>query len=144
MISKSCEYAIKAVVYLATTSKNESLANLKEVSKGINSPVSFTSKILQKLVKQEIVVSIQGKYGGFAANKNKITQLSIWDVVLAIDGNTFEKRCFIGLDQCSGENPCALHFEYLKVRQPLINFMKSTLISTVEQNVLNGIGVLKK
>lgn len=44
---------------------------MKAIAEQINSPVAFTAKILQKLVKSNIVCSVKGKHGGFEIEKNK-------------------------------------------------------------------------
>ena len=48
IFSNSCQYAIKSCIYLAV---KQDKIDVTEISEFINSPVSFTSKILQKLAK---------------------------------------------------------------------------------------------
>ena len=57
MFSKACEYAIKAVIIISLNSGKNKLTGVKEISEEIESPEAFTAKILQNLVKQEIISS---------------------------------------------------------------------------------------
>ena len=51
MFSKSCEYAIRATIFIASKCCEERRVGLKEISLAIDSPIAFTAKILQILSK---------------------------------------------------------------------------------------------
>lgn len=59
MFSKACEYAIRASIYIAAETEDGRCIGLPDIAKKINSPEAFTSKILQKLVKNEVIQSIE-------------------------------------------------------------------------------------
>jgi len=56
MLSKACEYSIKASTYIALRSLEEKWVSHKEIVSEIDSPVAFTVKILHQLAKSEILV----------------------------------------------------------------------------------------
>jgi Rrf2 family transcriptional regulator, iron-sulfur cluster assembly transcription factor len=60
MFSKTCKYAINAMIYVATLPTEQERVGLKEISKAINSPEAFTGKILQALVRDELLASTKG------------------------------------------------------------------------------------
>mgnify|MGYP002795141008 FL=1 len=64
MFSKACEYGIRATIYIAMQSLEGFRVNLKEIAAAIDSPIAFTAKILQQLVKSNIVESVKGAKGG--------------------------------------------------------------------------------
>ncbi len=68
MFSKSCEYGIKALIYIANYSIKDKRANISFPAEAIDSPTAFTAKILQRLVKGDIVNSRKGPHGGFCYN----------------------------------------------------------------------------
>ena len=72
MFSKACEYGIKATIYIAMQSMQNSRVSLKDIAKEIDSPVAFTAKILQQLARNKIVESVKGPTGGFQIEKKKI------------------------------------------------------------------------
>ena len=94
IFSKSCEYALRAVLY--TYMKSDSNANLgvKEIAKEIGSPVPFTAKILQQLTKKKIISSVKGPNGGFYIDPSS-KPVSIYQVVEAIDGTDFFERTVV-------------------------------------------------
>jgi Rrf2 family iron-sulfur cluster assembly transcriptional regulator len=143
MISKSCEYGIKAVICISVNTLINKRISLARVAENIKSPMAFTSKILQQLVRAEIVQSSKGSNGGFVINQQKIEKLTMWDVVNAIDGNELEHKCILGLGSCSEENPCPVHSDYSVLRKSILHFMNSTFIIDLSKTVSDGESVLK-
>ncbi|GAB1395874.1 MAG TPA: Rrf2 family transcriptional regulator [Saprospiraceae bacterium] len=128
MLSKACEYAIRASIIIASESQQKNRPGLTEIAEKINSPVAFTAKILQKLVKNKILMSIKGPGGGFEADKNALGTIRLIDIVLAIDGISPFSSCSLGLNECSEHNPCPVHHKYKPIKEKLIEmFDKTTL-----------------
>ncbi len=117
ILSKSCEYAIRAVVYLGYRSKAGNKTGIPEVADAIGSPLHFTGKILQTLAKKGVISSFKGPNGGFYLEKLDATFLV--DIVSAIDGNDIFTSCIMGLKSCSDTRPCPLHDRIKPVRQQL-------------------------
>ena len=72
MFSKACEYGIKAAIFIATKSYEGVRVSPKEIAENISSPQAFTAKILQSLVRHNIVNSVKGAYGGFQRFQNEV------------------------------------------------------------------------
>ena len=142
MFSKSCEYAIKAMIYVAQKSKDEVRVGVKEITKGIDAPEHFIAKILQDLVKKKLVNSAKGPNGGFYMDELNLKS-SIADVVRAIDGDGFNKDCVIGLKACSEKNPCPVHFEYKEIKRNLIAMLEGNTISDFKEKLDTGKFFLK-
>lgn len=47
MFSKSCEYAIKAMIFVAQKSKDQARVGIKEIAVGTDAPEHFMAKIMQ-------------------------------------------------------------------------------------------------
>jgi Rrf2 family protein len=89
MVSKTCEYAIRAMLFVAQKSKNDSKVGVKQIAKAIDSPEPFIAKILQDLGKKGLVLSSKGPTGGFYLDKAGLKK-SLADIVNAIDGDNEE------------------------------------------------------
>ncbi|MGM0581635.1 Rrf2 family transcriptional regulator [Marivirga salinae] len=126
MFSKTCEYAIRATIYIANKSKEGTNVGLKDIAKNIDSPEAFTAKILQKLVKDDLVSSIKGPNGGFSLSKKQQEKVYLIDVVRCIDGSQTYDGCGLGLSQCSEEKPCPIHFQFKEVRTKLKRMLENT------------------
>ena len=59
MFSKATEYALRATIYIAQKSSEENKLGIEEIAKAIDSPQSFTAKIMQLLTKNNKIASIR-------------------------------------------------------------------------------------
>lgn len=143
MLSKACEYGIKAAVFLAQQSKNEKLSNVTEIAQASNSPVAFTAKVLQLLAKFDIVSSVKGAQGGFYIEKKVLKKLNLLQIVTAIDGDNITHRCVLGLTQCSEVNPCPMHPKYKVIKANILHMLQTTMISELAGDLDQKIAVLK-
>lgn len=71
-------------------------------------PRHFLSKILQILVRKKLLVSTKGPSGGYKLAK-KASDISLYDVIEAIDGPEIFDKCGILNRTCNEENTCILH-----------------------------------
>ncbi|WP_159024108.1 Rrf2 family transcriptional regulator [Formosa sp. L2A11] len=143
MFSKACEYGIKASIFIALNSLEHRRVGPKEISKEINSPEAFTAKILQALVRNNIVNSIKGAHGGFEIDKKDIKTIMLADIVNAIDGDNIYKGCGLGLQQCNADKPCPMHEKFKLVRAELKNLLESTDLESLALDIKLGESFLK-
>ncbi|HNI45233.1 MAG: Rrf2 family transcriptional regulator [Chitinophagales bacterium] len=140
MLSKTCEYAIKATLYLAQKAHQSERANVKTIAKAIDSPDAFTAKVLQQLVKHGIVTSVKGTNGGFFIEPQTLPNLTLLQIVVAIEGDGLVKDCVLGLKNCSNVNPCPMHDKYAPIRDNILNMLQSLLVNDLatqlEQNMI--------
>lgn len=130
MFSKSCKYAIRAVIYIAR--KDEKLS-VHQIATAIDAPFHFIAKILQDLSRNKIINSTKGPNGGFSITEKQMNA-SIMNIVKAIDGDNIFKDCGLGLANCDASRPCPMHKEFSKIRRQLKSFLsKATLINFSNQ-----------
>ncbi|MEQ8359656.1 MAG: Rrf2 family transcriptional regulator [Cytophagales bacterium] len=135
MFSKACEYALKIMIYLCSVEEEQKLAGLKDVAQAIDSPTAFTAKILQKLVRAQLLESLRGPSGGF---KVVTRQISLLEVVNAIDGDRLVTGCVLGLKECSGIHPCPVHDKFMAVRDHLNGVLSTTYLKDLRGGVITG------
>ena len=128
MLSKTCEYALRAMIYIARQSRDGSIVNIKEIALKINSPELFIAKILQSLSKQGFLDSAKGRYGGFYITDEE-SKNSLADIITAIDGDKIFHGCGLGLAFCSETNPCPIHNSYKEARDQLYEIYSTTTLS---------------
>jgi Rrf2 family iron-sulfur cluster assembly transcriptional regulator len=142
MFSKTCEYGIRAVIYISAKGSQESKIGISDIGKNIEAPIQFTAKILQTLVHNEIVSSQKGVNGGFYLNKQQ-KQIQLIDVVRVIDGDKLFYGCGLGLKSCSEKEPCPLHDKFKVIRLSLKKMMEQTTIDDMSKNLKNGRSFLR-
>lgn len=121
LFSRQCEYALQAVMYLALKHDHD-MASIKELTDKLNIPYHFLAKILQDLTHKGLLVSHKGPAGGFrlAMPAEKIT---FFHIIEAIDGNSFTHNCILGFEECSQNNPCALHEQWSVSRDAIVEIL---------------------
>jgi len=139
IFSKKCEYGLQAVLYLSTIEETRS-ASADEISKKLNIPKEFVSKILQSLALKKIVGSKKGNSGGFFLGK-PASQIKLIEIVEAIDGLSLFQSCVLGFPDCSPDNPCPVHNKWGKLRNDAYNMLTT---ETLEQFRKKSIAKIKK
>lgn len=138
MFSKTAEYAIRATMFIAQKSAPDHKLGIEEISEAIDSPASFTAKILQMLTReQELICSVRGPHGGFYMTE-KALQLPLLRVLELVGEDGVLHKCVLGLSQCSEEKPCPLHHRYKKVKPELIKMFEGTTIGQLARDLENG------
>lgn len=134
MFSKSCKYAIRAVLYLAVNSNDEHKLGVKELSEELDVPKHFLAKLLQQLSRHGLISSTKGPSGGFyLTEEDRKRPLRL--VVESIDGPDVFNSCILGLPVCSSENPCPLHTTAYAYRQGLLELLDEQNIAELAEHV---------
>ncbi|MFW2135904.1 RrF2 family transcriptional regulator [Chryseobacterium sp. TY4] len=126
MFSKTCEYALRALIYITQQTKDGGRIGIKDIASGIDSPEYFIAKILQDLSRKGFVQSAKGPTGGFYLDDISLNR-SLADIVKEIDGDKIFTGCALGLKECSETHPCPVHNEFKHIRnnlQKMLNEMK--------------------
>ena len=141
MLSLTCKTAVKAVIYLASKHQSGTNAGIKEIAEYINASEHTVGKLLQTLVKHQVINSVKGPSGGFYISKEQLQQPVI-NIVEAIDGNQVFRECGLGLSQCSAAHPCPMHDQYKIARDILEDLFKQNRILDMCEPVNNGLAYL--
>ncbi len=140
MLSNSCRYGIRAVVYLASRYPEKNNIGIKEISGDLKLPTPFLAKILQQLARHKILDSVKGPNGGFSLHK-KPESITILDVVKIIDGEALFKNCLIHDGSCAEamkkKKTCPVHDDYSKVRADIDKLFRG---KTIEELVKTASG----
>ncbi len=142
IFSKTCEYALRSVFFIAHRTAAGNRVGIKEIALGIDSPEHFLAKILQDLSKRGIVQSVKGPNGGFYMDQSTLKR-PLSEVVEAVDGNSIFTGCGLGLAYCSETNPCPLHNDFKAIRNQLKDLLEQTSIENFSESLNLGITRLK-
>jgi len=137
MLSKSSQYAIRAVLYLSLNSNEERKYSPKEIAKAMDIPAPFLAKTLQELTKRNLITSVKGRNGGFYLSKENRHHTLI-SIVDSIDGIDKFQECILGLTVCSNDNPCSLHHAISPLRKKMIEELTFKTIDDLSKEIVNG------
>ncbi len=113
-LSKKSEYALMAVKYIALQ-QDKNCVTAREISNNYSIPYELVSKVLQRLARFNVVVSLQGAKGGYRLSKLP-SDISLIEVISAVEPNYQITSC---MKENSSSDDCE-HFNCCKIRNPLI------------------------
>jgi Rrf2 family nitric oxide-sensitive transcriptional repressor len=105
LLSQTTEYALRAIVWLATSSDEPQTTD--QIAKATKVPGGYLSKVLQSLGRSGLVTAQRGKHGGFVLTK-PAADITVLQVVNAVDPLRRIKVCPLGL-KSHGSVLCPLH-----------------------------------
>lgn len=105
MISQTAEYALRAVVCLASQPDKPMVT--PEIAEKAHVPAGYLAKVLQRLARAELVRSQRGLHGGFTLAL-PAAQITVLAVINAVDPLKRIRSCPLHLEK-HGQNLCPLH-----------------------------------
>lgn len=140
--SRSAEYAIRAFVYLADVPAGK-YGMVKQIAERCEIPAHFLAKILQQLVRQGLLRSSKGPTGGFCLRK-PASEISMLQIVSAIDGLEDYRRCIGGLSECTDEARCGMHDSWKALRSRIIGYLEGTSVADLARALEQKSRLLEK
>jgi Rrf2 family protein len=104
MFSQTAEYALRAVVYLA--SQGGAAQTTQQIAEATRVPAGYLAKVMQGLSRADLVHSQRGLHGGFTLTR-PADKLTVLDVVQAVDPVRRIRSCPLGIK--GHVNLCPLH-----------------------------------
>lgn len=117
ILSKACEYALRATLHLVSL-KSSGFVSIKAISDDLDISFPFLTKIFQKLTQAGILHSFRGPNGGIALAR-PASSVTLYEIVVAVDGEDMFRECVLGLPGCGERKPCPLHARWAPERERL-------------------------
>jgi Rrf2 family iron-sulfur cluster assembly transcriptional regulator len=158
LLSKSCEYGLRAMLYLglevgtqaateeATEEAAEAAASagtsgqsrrpgreyvpIQTISDDLGIGESFLTKVFQQLNDAGLLTSKRGRGGGVALTRPP-GEISLYEIVVAIDGDDLFHECVLGLPGCGEAEPCPLHDHWTDERDRMKDTFQATTLAEV-------------
>ncbi len=133
IFSKACEYGIRSALYVANRNENE-FVPIREIGDGLGISHHFLTKVLQDLTRAQIMKSLRGPRGGVALN-GPPEVITLFDIIIAIEGAGHFDGCVLGLPSCDSNTPCPLHVYWGDVRDDIKKKFQSVSIKSLSDRV---------
>ena len=137
MISNTSKYAIRALIYLELYSSPEKKEGIKNIAGELDIPSPFLGKILQVLVKQQLLYSTKGPHGGFFLRKPAI-DITIMEVIEIMEGKDLFDTCIVRTSSCDSNQPCSLHHKLAPIRRELKSLFSTETIADLVSEFREG------
>jgi Rrf2 family protein len=123
-ITRQADYAVRAVRYLAKQAPNQRAAT-STVAKEMKIPPSFLAKIISQLSIAGLLHTSRGARGGVTLARDP-GDISMLDVVEAIDGPILLNECVGDPANCEFSDDCMAHPIWVEAQENLVKRLRET------------------
>ena len=116
-ITRQADYALRAMLYLA---KQNERAPTSRIAKEQQIPSSFLAKIISQLSIAGLILTSRGAGGGVSLAR-KPEEISLLDVVEAIDGPITLNECTRDPSICSFGESCPIHEVWCETQMEMVS-----------------------
>jgi Rrf2 family protein len=136
ILSRTSQYAVQALIYIATQPAATPVLN-KDIASKLGVPAPYLAKILQSLAKGNLLFSFRGRLGGFCLRETG-DKINLMQILLLTEGPAFTQSCLLGLKECSDATACPLHFRWIPVKKKIIDLLQDTNLDKLAKAVESG------
>jgi len=126
-VTRRAELAVRALAVLAGAPRHW---KAPELADQLGTTPGFVPQVVGPLVKAGWVRSDPGPTGGYVSRVG-LDDVSVLQVIEAVDGATDHGRCVVADRPCDGGLPCALHHAWSRARGELLDVLGGTPISAI-------------
>lgn len=136
ILSRTSQYAVQALIYIATQPKNEPVLN-RDIAQHLNVPPAYLAKIMQSLCKGNLLYSFRGRLGGFCL-REEMEKTDLMHIFIMTEGVGFSQDCLLGLKVCSDETACPMHFKWKPIKEKLVALLQEQTLEKLAKAVMTG------
>jgi Rrf2 family protein len=106
------------------------VASLRDICRAQEIPETFLAKILQNLSHAGLAISQRGARGGFALAR-PASEISMRDVVEAVDGPISLNPCVLWPEDCSRSDECQVHVAWVEAQEQLMTVLDGVTLQSL-------------
>jgi Rrf2 family protein len=126
-LSKKSDYALIAMKHLATRSDATS-SSARAISESYDIPLELLAKVLQRLVRAKLLVSVQGTRGGYRLAR-QAAMISVADVIQAVDGPVTVTACSTDDHNCDQYSKCSVRDPLWKIKNRILDALNTVSVA---------------
>lgn len=139
MLSSTAQYALRAMVYLASCDPEQPV-QAKQIAAKTAVPLHYLSRILYEAVRAGLLESSRGVGGGFRLAKPR-AKIKLYDILSRFDDVLDRAKCPFGQARCSDSNPCGFHEHWKPISSAYREMLENTTLADIG---LDGLGGFRK
>ena len=125
-LSKKSDYALMSMKHLAVRADASSSA--REIAEAYDIPLELLAKVLQRLVRARLLVSVQGTRGGYRLGR-QASLISVADVIQAVDGPVTVTACSDTDHNCDQYTKCSIRDPLWKIKNRILDALNTVSVA---------------
>jgi Rrf2 family protein len=126
-LSKKADYALMAMKHLAAK-QDQASCSAREIAEAYQIPLELLAKVLQRLVRSRLLLSVQGTRGGYRLSRSP-NAIPVADVIQAVDGPLTVTACSDDDHDCEQFSKCSIRDPLWKIRGRIIEALTSVSVA---------------
>ncbi|MBN2575690.1 MAG: Rrf2 family transcriptional regulator [Deltaproteobacteria bacterium] len=122
-VLQQSDYAIRCLLFLVE--HRGRLATKTEIANAVDAPGLFVAKILQRLVKANVLVSVRGIHGGFSLAREPAA-ISLLDVLVASQASLAFRPCVLNPKACTLQETCPVRRIWVNIYECTVRELRRT------------------
>ncbi|SRR5690606_31712050 len=131
LLSQGSQYAISALIALAKQPDGKPVS-AADLAGPLKCPPAYLSRLLARLKPANIIRSHRGLNGGVSLARPP-EEISLIEVIHAIDGKEFFTQCFLGIEGCGQIEPCPFHEFWSVERKKIEAWLTEMTFARIEE-----------
>ncbi|MFN8208112.1 MAG: Rrf2 family transcriptional regulator [Bacteroidales bacterium] len=129
-LSKTSEYALQVMSLMAQEPTR--LYRTDDIYGELRIPYRYLRKLMTSLVKNGLIASEQGKYGGYRITR-PLETISLMDILNACGENYLANQCFFGFGNCALKLKCMMHDKWISIRENTMQVLVDTSLADIKK-----------
>jgi Rrf2 family protein len=127
--SRTADYGLRAALEIARAPEG-ALVTRHAVARATNAPASVLAQALAPLVRAGLLIARAGPRGGYRLSR-PADELSIYEIVVAIDSEEHDQRCVLREAACSWEGACPFHAFLIQAQEQFLETLRATTLADI-------------
>jgi Rrf2 family protein len=132
-LSKKSDYALMAMRHLALRGDRGGSASAREISEAYDIPLELLAKVLQRLVRTKLLVSVQGTRGGYRLGRSP-AGITVADVIQAVDGPVTVTACSPNDHACGQYSKCSIRDPLWKIKGRILEMLSTVTVAEMARD----------
>ena len=130
-ITRQADYAVRAMIHVASLPADSRISTAA-ISEAENIPLPFLTKVIAHLVRAGLVTTNRGMGGGVSMARLP-EQITLLDVLEAVEGPISLNRCLLRGVTCEAEPLCAVHDVWAAIQGHLVQELQAVTLGYLAQ-----------
>jgi Rrf2 family protein len=130
-LSKKSDYALMAMKHLAMR-QDAASCSAREIAEAYEIPLELLAKVLQRLVRARLLVSVQGTRGGYRLGR-AAASIPVADVIQAVDGPVTVTACSPDDHRCEQYTKCSIRDPLWKIRSRILDALTTVTVADMTE-----------
>jgi Rrf2 family protein len=127
-LTRRADYAVRAMLELARA--DGLLSSGRQLAEAAAIPPRFVAQVMGDLVSAGLVEARTGRSGGYRLRR-AAREISILDVVEAVEGDARRRTCVLRASPCSRDGFCEVHYIFAAAQDALLDRLGASSLSSV-------------